>query len=329
MKILVTGANGLLGSNVIRELLKHNHKITALVEHGKAPTTIEGLAIDIKYGDILNPDQLTIQMQGMDAVIHCAAYASVWPAKSEAFYKVNVEGTKNVINACLNNKIQRAIFVGTANSFGSGQKRKPGNENEPYRAGVYGLDYMDSKREAQELILEAVKTKGLPAIIVNPTFMIGPYDSKPSSGAMIHALYHGKVPCFTKGGKNYINVKDAAVGISNALTLGRIGECYILGNENLTFKEMFHKIGTVIGKKAPKRSLPISLVKAYGKLNSMLANAFNYTPAVSYEMAVLSCEDHYYSAQKAIDELQLPQTPIENGVLDCYEWFKNNGYLNA
>ena len=327
MNILITGADGLLGSNTVRELLNRGYAITALIQKGKNPKTIAELPIQLLYGDILNQPLLIAAMKDIDAVIHCAASTSIWPARSEITRKVNIEGTNNIITACLQNKVKRLIYVGTANSFGSGNLNQPGTEDNPYKAAKYGLDYMDSKRIAQENVMNAVKEYHLPAIVVNPTFMIGPFDSGPSSGAMILALLNGKVPCFTKGGKNYINVKDAAVGIVNALTMGEIGQAYILGNENLSFREMFEKIGKVVGAEIPKRSLPSPIVRAFGWLNSTAAGIFNYSPDVSYQIAVLSCEDHYYSSQKAIKKLCLPQTPIENGILDCFDWFKKNGTL--
>ena len=329
MKVLLTGADGLLGSNVVRELLKRNYEVSVFIESGKTPTTLPMDDIKMIYGNILIEEEVNAAVKGNDCVIHCAANTNLWPTRSEIIRLVNVEGTENVINACLKYDIKRLVSVGTANSFASGCIENPGTENNDYAAHIYNLDYMDSKRLAQDLVLDAVKNKGLEAIVVNPTFMIGPYDSKPSSGAMIKALAEGKIPGFAPGGKNYINVKDAAIGIVNALTLGRIGECYILGNENLTYKEMFTKISKTINKPSPKRTVPAFLLKLLGRMNSTFGRIFKTNPTITHEMAILSCEDHYYSGQKAVDELNMPQTPIEEGVKECYDWFIKNDYLKA
>lgn len=327
MKILVTGADGLLGNNLVRELLKRDHDVTAMIEEGKKPQALVGIDVKMVEGNILNPESMNTLLEGAEVVYHCAANTNVWPAKAEIINKVNIDGTKNVIDACLKHGVKRMIFVGTANSFGSGKIDNPGNESNSYEAAHYGLDYMDSKRRAQEVVLDAVEKQGLQALVVNPTFMIGPHDSKPSSGAMILAIYNGKVPCYTHGGKNFVNVKDAAVAMANAATKGRIGECYILGHENLTYKEMFDKIGDVVGKKSPKRSLPNSIVKTYGKTSTILGKMFKFNPAVTHELSILSTEDHYYSPKKAVEELEMPQTPIEEGIKECYSWFKENDYL--
>jgi len=328
MKILVTGPDGVLGSNLVRELISRSYEVSVLLLEGTKSSTLEGLPIEKFYGNILNPEDLDKCIAGKDVVIHAAASTSVYPARDAFVNKVNIEGSKNVADACLRHNIKRLVYVGTANSFGHGNTfEKPGVEGNPYTSGKFGLDYMDSKRKAQELILDYVANKGLQAIIVNPTFMIGPYDSKPSSGEMIIALYQGKVPGYTSGGKNYVAVKDAANAVANAVTMGRIGECYILGNENLSFKEAFERMAKVIGVKAPKRKLGPGIVKFYGKFNSFLAKIFKFRPSVTKELAAISCECVYHSPEKARKELLLKQTPLEVSVKECFDWFKENDYI--
>jgi dihydroflavonol-4-reductase len=328
MKILVTGADGLLGSNLARALLTRGHSIRAFIQPGRQQKTLEGLTLEKFSGNLLNSDDVVKAGEGCDAVIHCAASTSVWPIRSEIVNNVNIEGTKNIIKVVHHNKIQRMIYVGTANSFGFGSKENPGVEGNPYKSATYGLDYMDSKYKAQQVILNEVKENSLPAVIVNPTFMFGPYDSNPSSGAMIVALYKGKVPGYTSGGRNYICAKDAAVAIANALTKGRVGECYILGNQNLSYKEAFGKIATTIGVKPPSISIPSVFAKLYGRVGSLIGMVSGKTPAISYPLSRIACDEHYFSAAKAVRELELPQTPVETGIKECFEWLRENNYLN-
>lgn len=329
MEILVTGPDGVLGSNLVRELLKREHSVSVLLEPGKDPITLHDLPIHRYFGNILDKEAIDKAFEGKDIVYHCAASTSVFPARNEMVNRVNIEGTQNVIDASLKHAIKRIIYVGTANSFSFGESlNEPGVEGTPYKSAKYGLDYMDSKYKAQELLLKAVREQNLPALIVNPTFMIGPYDSRPSSGAMILAIHNKKVPGYTSGGKNYVAVKDVATAMANALTMGKIGECYIVGNVNLGYKEAFETIAKTIGAKPPKRMLPNSVVVAYGAFSSFLAKTFKYYPAVTKELAVISCENHYYSPEKARRELEMPETPIEVAIQECYDWFKENGYLN-
>jgi len=327
MKILVTGADGLLGSNLVRELLSRRHEIRAFVQPGRQQVTLEGLAIEKFAGNLLSTEEVVQSAEGCDAIIHCAASTAVWPIRSEIINKVNIDGTKNIIQAVYKNKVQRLIYVGTANSFGFGSKDQPGIEGNPYKSATYGLDYMDSKYKAMQVVLEEVKKNSLPAVVVNPTFMFGPYDSTPSSGAMIVALYKGKVPGYTSGGRNYLCAKDAAVAIANALTQGRVGECYILGNENLSYKEIFTKISSTIGVKPPSLSIPSVFAKLYGHIGSLIGTITGKAPAVSYPLSRIASDEHYYSPVKARKELGLPQTPVETGIRESFEWLKENGYL--
>jgi dihydroflavonol-4-reductase len=240
---------------------------------------------------------------------------------------VNIEGTRNVIEAALKYQLKKLVHIGTANSFSFGSKENPGNEKSPFTGYKYGMDYIDSKKQAQDLVLDAVKDRSLNAVVLNPTFMIGPYDSKPSSGSMIIALKKGKIPGFTSGAKNYIAVKDAAVAIANSIYLGKKGECYILGNHNLSFKEAFEIMANTIGAQPPKIKLSKTMVMLYGLINSFMARLLKYKPSVTKELAKISCEEQYYCSCKARKELRMPVTPIDIAIKECYEWFTENGYV--
>ena len=326
MKVLVTGANGLLGSNLVRQLLKNGHEVIAFVLKNSNLSTINNLPLKIIEGNILKIEEVREASAGADAIFHLAASTALWPERDELINKVNIDGTKNVIQVAKEIDAKRLIYVGTANSFSFGPKENPGAEDTAYKAFTYGFNYMDSKYEAQKRALEAHKN-GLPVIVVNPTFMLGKYDSGPSSGAMVIAIYNKKVPGYAPGGKNYICVKDAAVGIANALTMGKLGECYIIGNENLTYKEAFQKIGKTVKVTPPNITLPKWFLLAFGKLNSLWSKLTGKKPTVSYGLARISCDEHYFSAAKAVRELKLPQTPIEEGIEECYLWLKENNYL--
>jgi dihydroflavonol-4-reductase len=276
---------------------------------------------------LLDAKSVLAAIQGMDIVIHCAANTSMFPARQKMVNEVNISGTDNVISACQQSNVQRLIYVGTANSFGSGNKENLGTEKNSYNSFHYGLDYMDSKYIAQQRVLEKVKNEGLNALVVNPTFMIGPFDSRPTSGEMIRGVYNKKIPGYTLGGKNFVSVKDVAVAITNAITKGKIGECYILGNENLTYKEAFQKIARIVGVEPPKIKMNTPIVKAYGSVSSRLASFFNKVPKVTRELAILSSEIHFYSSEKAHYQLDMPQTPIEQAINECFEWFIENNYL--
>ncbi len=326
MKVLVTGANGLLGSNLLRILIHKGHDVKALILPGENTDTIDSLSIEKVEGNVLNFDELLVATYGVDAICHLAASTACWPRRNRNTRKVNIEGTRNVIRAAMRSGVKRMIYVGTANSFSYGCLKSPGREGTPYKAHKYRLDYMDSKYQAQQLVLKAV-SQGLPAIIVNPTFMLGPYDSKPSSGQLLLAVHSRKVFGYAPGGRNYICVKDAAMGIANALTMGRVGESYILGNENLSYKQAFSKMANIIEVKPPVIKFPKWAVMMLGATNSLIGFLTRKNPGVTFPLARIACDEHYYSAEKAVRELKLPQSPIEEGIHESYEWLKANNYL--
>jgi dihydroflavonol-4-reductase len=326
MHIFITGADGLLGSNLVRELLKRNYKVRALIQPGRKVNTLEGLEIERVEGDLLNAESIIKAMEGCDHVLHAAASTSVWPERNPFVRRVNIEGTQNIIKAAEHHKIKRMVYVGTANTFGFGTIDNPGHEGKPYSGTRYKLDYMDSKHQAHQVVMDAVK-RGLDAVVCNPTFMLGPYDSAPSSGALILAIYRKQVPGYAPGGRNYICVKDAAIGIANAFTMGRTGESYIIGNENLSYKEAFTKMAGALGVKPPGIGVPRFALLMFGRWNSMIGKIRGKDPKLSLSIAKISCDQHYFTAEKAVRELKLPQTPVEEGIKEALEWFRENKYL--
>lgn len=328
-KVLLTGADGFLGNNIVRELLNRGYEVKAFIEPSRQPKTLDGLPnLTFFRGDLLNPIDVEQAMEGCPFVIHAAANTTVIPARSEIIPKVNLDGTRHIITAAIKHKIQRLVFIGTANTFGFGTKEEPGYEGLPYTGAQYGLDYMDSKYEAFLELMTAVKENQLPAVVVNPTFMLGPYDVKPSSGAMIVNLYQGKIPGYSSGGRNYIYVKDAACGVVNALEKGKIGESYILGNVNLSYKEAFFLIADTIGAKRPSIYFPSFVTKAFALLLTFIAKMQGKLPNISYPMAKIGCDGHYFTAAKAIREIDLPQTPLSIAIRESFEWLRDNGYLD-
>ena len=327
MKVLVTGADGFLGNNIVRELLNRKLEVRAFIQTNSPIKTLDELPIEKVEGDLLNADEVEIAAEGCDYIIHAAANTSIWPQRSGIIWKVNFDGTKHVVKAALKNKIKRLVSIGTANSFGNGTLDNPGDENSPFNAGKYGLDYIDSKLEAQKLIIKSVEEEGLDAVILNPTFMLGPYDTKPSSGALLLALYNKEVPGYTAGGKNFVYIKDVAVAACNALTMGAKGECFVMANENLSYKSFNKIVADSFHISPPKWFIPTPFILLFGLISQTWAKITNTTPKVSLAVAQLSLITNYYTSAKAVRELNMPQTPIKQAVEEAFDWFNQNGYL--
>jgi dihydroflavonol-4-reductase len=327
MKILVTGADGFVGSNLVRELLKRGHEVTAFVQRGLTPVTLEGLPLKICYGDLLDPPSIRQAMEGCEGLVHAAAHLGVWPYYSDIQTQVNVDGTQHVMDAALAFKLKKIVFVGTANSYGYGSRQSPGDETRPYNSGHYRLGYMDTKREAQDHVLAMVKNQGLPAVVVNPTFMFGPFALKTGATLMIDKILHGKLIGYTPGGRNYVAVKDVCVGIANALERATPGSCYLLGNQNMSYQEIFNAIAEVLGVKPPKMAVPGFVVHIFGHVATTFARLTGKAPQISSRMCSISLDENFYTPAKAIRELDLPQTPIKVAIKETYDWLRENGRI--
>lgn len=325
-KIFVSGADGMLGSNICRELLKQGYLVKALCLPNTKSKTLDELDIEKVYGDILDQDFLQREMQACYSAIHVAALTTVWPRRSKIIKAVNLQGTINIADAVEALKLDCLVHIGTANSFGHGPKSQPGDERSPFCAAQYGMDYIDSKLQAQQMLLERHERNGLPVVIINPTFMIGAYDAGPSSGQMLLGLHRGAIPAYSKGGKNFISAADVATAAVNALKMGRKGECYIAGHENLEFKAFFMKASQVLDQPFRMRAAPQWLILMLGAFNSILARIIGKPPKLSFTMARMAGTGQYFSSEKAQRELNMPQTPVEEAIRQCVAWFKENGY---
>jgi dihydroflavonol-4-reductase len=324
--VLVTGADGFLGSNAVRALLGRGWRVRALLQPGRATGTLDGLPVEAIRGDLLDPSFAAGAVRGVQAVVQTAASTAVWPGRDPRMRSLNVDAAVGLAAAAKAAGVGRYVHVGTANSFACGPKDRPGDETGPYEAARYGLDYQDTKREAQDTLL-AMAGGGFGLVVVNPTFMFGPYDSKPGSGAMILAVAAGAVPGSSPGGRSFADVRAVAEGIASALESGRPGECYILGGENLTYEEVFAKIAYAVGGRPPRLRLPAPAVLAFGALSEAAAALTREAPRVSLSMARISCEGQYYSSAKAASELGYRVRPVEDAVAAARDWFKSKGML--
>lgn len=324
MRILITGATGLLGSNLVRLLLERGYEVGVFIHIRSYTKTLQGLPISRYFGDILDPESLENAVKHHDVVIHAAAITEYWPSRSSKIREVNIEGTRNVIDVVKKCNIKRLIYIGSGSSYNA-----PGNYSGklPFAGSRYGLDYIDSKYIALQLVLDAANNEGLPALAILPTFMIGPYDSLPSSGKLVLALSKRKFKFYTGGGRNFIHVRDVATAIANSIDKGIIGKYYVAGHENLTYKSFFKKATTVLGIPAPAIQLSDKMVKFVGFLGSVKGNLMGSKPLLSYPTAKIACDKLYVNCKDAIEELDMPQTPIENAVSECYNWLTVNEHL--
>ena len=331
-KILLTGANGFLGSHLLHELLRRGYVVRALVRDADNCPIVSQLVkenspVESWEGDLTRPDTVRGCAEGCAAVVHAAALASANPARNPALWAVNLGGTETIIKEAKRAAVGRFVYVGTANVFGFGTLNNPGDETWPYVGKRYGSDYMDSKRAATDAVLRAVAEQNLPAVLVHPTFMLGPMDRKPTSGQLLLELYRGRLIGYPPGGKNYIHVADASTATVNALTMGTIGESYILGHQNMTYCDAFRLMAGVMCVAPPWLPLPPALSRLYGAICDAQTRLTGRPAMVNGTMVAIANDGHYFRSGKAIVELVLPQTPVEQAVKDAFDWFQANNYV--
>lgn len=326
MKVLVTGANGLLGSNIVRELEKRGLEARAMVRPNARLLSLKGCKPEYFFGDITLYEDLEAAARDCDYIIHTAAVTRQTLPALKDYLKVNLGGTQNVIDAALKNKIKKLIYVSSTNSIGYGNKANPGTEEKPAMKPYTESYYAISKFMAEKEVLEAVEKKGLNALILNPSFMIGPNDSKPSSGSLLLIGYRNRMVFLTSGGRNFVPVEDVATAACNALTMGRKGEKYLLTNANLTYKEFYDIVDDITGFKRIKIMLPSWLVKGVGMLGS-LASKSGRDVLLNYNNAKILTVRNFYSADKAVTELDFPQSDIRGAIGKALQWFRDNNYI--
>ncbi|MEE8466170.1 MAG: hopanoid-associated sugar epimerase [Dehalococcoidia bacterium] len=329
MKVLVTGATGFIGGNLVRELWRRGDDVRALVRPGSNRLTIEDTGIVPVEGDILDRESVDRAVQGCEVVFHVAAAYTFWSRNPEGVSRTNVEGTVNVLNAARQAGVSRTVYTSTVGTIGLPEGAL-GNEETPLdRKTVHG-HYKRSKLQAEQEAL-AMAADGMPVVVVNPTAPVGPWDVKPTpTGRMVLDFLRRRVPAYLKTGMNLVDVADVVDGHILALEKGKPGERYILGNRNLSLKEIFEILSSLTGLPAPRIRAPYWLVVGVGFADRFVEGTLlRREPAIPVEGVLASRKPAYVSCEKAIRELGQPQRPIENALKQSADWFEAHGYING
>jgi dihydroflavonol-4-reductase len=317
-KVMVTGANSFLAGHIIIELLNRGYFVRGMMRQ-TARVITNHHNLEIFHGNITDEEDVMDAVEGCDIVIHVAAMTDQSVAAYNTYEKINVGGARNVINAADRHHINKVIYVSTSNAFGYGSKSDPGNEKSPMSYPFTRSAYAATKARAQEIMLNAFKGSDIAVTVVNPTFMIGPKDQKISSNRIILRALDKRIVLIPPGGKNFIHVRDAAIGVCNSIDKGKNGECYILANENLTYKEFYLKIARVTGKRIFLVTIPKPLLLLTGIAGNVIRSAgINTLLSLSNMQSISLC--NFYSAARAIKDLDLPQTPVETAIAEAISW---------
>ena len=326
MRALVTGGTGFIGSSIVRALLRAGYEVRVLIRNGSDTRNLDGLEIERVIGDITDPMSLARAMRGCSHVFHAAALYSFWVTIPGLIERVNVQGTRNVLRAALEAGIGRVVYTSSVAALAVPNKGCPVDELTPIDPGKIIGAYKRSKYAAEQVALEYV-AKGLPVIIVNPSFPVGPRDIKPTpTGQTIVDFLNHRLPAYVDTGMNVVDVDDVARGHVLAAEKGRIGERYILGGKNMTMGELLALLSKITGIRAPRMRMPYQPLLALSYLNAGWCRMTKTTPRMTPDTIRMSRHYMYYNPAKAIDELGLPQTEPQVALAKAVDWYVENGY---
>lgn len=333
MDCFVTGASGFVGSNLVHELVARGHRVKVLARPGSDLRVLEGVKYKRVEGDLSDKTALTEAMYGCDWCFHVAASYHLWMRNYKPMFAANVQGTRNALEAAASAGCSRIVYTSTVGCIGLPKpfqgRITPSDEATPVSEAQMKNPYKLSKWRAEQVAVEIYRT-GAPVIIVNPSGPVGPRDVKPTpTGKMIVDFLNRKMPAYIDTGLNWVHVHDVAVGHILAAERGKIGNRYILGNAegNLTMKEVLALLQKVSGVPAPRVKVPYTLALMAGYANAVLSFLTGTPPKVPLAGVRMAGHKMWFNAGKAIRELGLPQTPVEEALEEAVQWFHANGYV--
>ena len=326
-KAFVTGATGFVGNAVTRALLKNHREVRVLARKNSNLKLLQGLKVELCYGDLRDPESLKRGISDCDEIYHVAAQYTFYNPKPEEIYSSNVQGTQNILQAALDKRIPKVVYTSTVGAIGIPGDGSPGHEETPISLMDCQGHYKRSKFLAEQEALSFYR-KGLPVVIVNPSAPVGVADAKPTpTGKMIVDFLNGKMPAYLDTGLNLIDVDDCAMGHLLAAEKGRPGQRYILGNQNLTLKEILRELSFLTGLKMPRVKIPHGFAMTMAHLSETWSRWSRKPPMIEKEAVLLAKKRMFFSSEKAVQELGLPQPDVRIALKKAVEWYLEHGYV--
>jgi dihydroflavonol-4-reductase len=328
-RVAVTGAGGFIGSAIVRSLIERKASVVALLEPGGKSRNLEDLDVERERVDVRDGAAVRRAFSGCRAVVHTAALFRFWAKDPNAFYEVNVGGTRNVIAAALDAGCERVVYTSTVATIGLDSGREHlADEEAPARVDHLFGHYKQSKYVAEHEALRAA-AEGAPVMLVQPTFPLGPRDVRPTpTGKVLLDFLKGRMPGFVDTSMNVAHVNDVADGHLLVLERGRRGRSYILGGENLSMRSLLETAARVTGLPAPTRQWPGLVGLAVGHASQLIEGGLlRREPHVPLEAARMSREHMVFDDSRARTELGYSSRPAVEAIRDSARWFVDHGYV--
>ena len=325
----VTGGTGFIGAHVVRALLRRGRSVRCLVRPSSLLSNLEELPVEVVPGDVTDRASLPRAMAGARWVFHCAADYRLSARRPREIYAANVDGTENVLAAAAEAGAERVVYTSSVGALGLPRDGRPGNEGTPVEPRSLIGHYKKSKHQAEGVALEWAG-RGLPVVIVNPSTPVGEMDIKPTpTGQMIVDFVNRRMPAYLDTGLNLVDVRDVAEGHVLAAEKGCVGEKYILGNRDMTLKEIFDALSRLTGIPSPRIRLPHWIPLVAAAVDTSVSRLTGRQPRVPLEGVRMSRHRMFFDSGKAVRDLGLPQSPVEDALARAVAWFRANGYVRG
>ena len=325
---LVTGATGFVGSAVARALAARGHALRLLVRRGGDRRNVAGLDGELAEGDLLDPASLARAVAGCRYVVHVAADYRLWVPDPGPMIRANVDGTRALLLAAREAGVERIVYCSSVAALGLTKDGTPADERTPVKPeNVIGA-YKRSKWDAQQAVLDLARG-GIPIVVVNPSAPVGPRDVKPTpTGRMVLDTAAGRMPAYVDTGLNVVHVDDVGEGHALALERGQIGECYILGGDDLTMPPFLAMIDEAAGRRPQRRArLPIGALWPLAVGAEAMARVTGRAPLTTRDTLAMARKLMFFSSAKARAELGYAPRPAREAVRDAVAWFRSAGML--
>ena len=330
MKVLITGATGFIGNHVTRMCLEQGDEVRVMVMPGEDRSPLDGLDVEFVEGNLLDASSLPKCVEGIDGLYQMAALFAVWTKDPDLHYKINVNGAEAILRSAMAAGVKKVVFTSSIAAIGVPKNGALANEQTTFNSWPWASEYIMSKYISHQMV-KGLVAEGLPAVMVLPGLPFGPGDRAPTpTGSMMVMALKGKMGNYWDGGACAVDVRDVARGHLLAMEKGRVGESYILTNKegNMTNKDLLDLIGreAKIDKMATKE-VSHGLMLRVSKIAEFFAKITGKAPPTTYKNTLYTLQHHYMDPSKAINELGLPQTPIETAMRDSAQWFRDNDYV--
>ncbi|MCG9478757.1 MAG: NAD-dependent epimerase/dehydratase family protein [Actinomycetia bacterium] len=328
MKALVTGATGFIGSHVAEKLIQEGFEVRVLVRQQSSQRNLENLEVELCYGDLTHKQSLAQAVKGCDALFHVAASYSFWCRDARLPYQVNVEGTKNIMEAALQAGVKKIVYTSSESTIAIDKNMSLGVEGRLNRPQDVYSHYKRSKVLA-EMEVAKLCQQGWPIVIVNPTAPIGARDIKPTpTGKIVLDFLNGGMPAYVNTGLNVIDVEDVAYGHVLAYHQGKYGQSYILGNENMTLKQILETVAAISGRKPPKTQIPFWVAMGAACADQFISGKIlKRHPKIPLAAVKTAAKKRFFDCSKAREELGLKPGPVQQAFVKSINWFKEEGYV--